>query len=134
MAASPPAPRPMSAAARQPAGKLFARARRKIPDAVDRLITKATRAPKNRSNNQPTPTRPSRLEPPSIDAHSAAPLAVIPRSVNKADIWVIAPFMLIELTHRTATIIQKAKERRPCCHVIPECATGADWGWSRPRL
>jgi len=28
--------------------------------------------------------------------------------------------MLIELTKRIAVIIQKEKERKPLCHVIPE--------------
>jgi hypothetical protein len=47
MAASPPAPTPIRAAASQPRGKLLARARRKIPVAVIRLIASATRSPKN---------------------------------------------------------------------------------------
>src|SRR5947209_16567591 len=116
---------PISAAATQPSGKLFARASRKTPDAVLNVITNATRAPKNRSSNQPTPIRPSTLDPPNTDAHSAAPPAVIPLSVSNADICVIAPFMLIELTQRTATMIQKGNDRTPCNHVNPDCATGA---------
>src|SRR5260370_23863789 len=114
----------MSAAATQPGGKLFARPSRKMPAAVIRFTARATRAPNNRSSSQPTPILPTKLEPPSIDAHHAAFLGVIPRSVSNADRCVIAPFMLMELTKRTATIIQKAGERRPYCHVIPECETG----------
>jgi len=85
MAASPPAPMPMSAAARQPAGKLFARARSKMPSAVVRFITRATRGPKNQSSSHPTMILPSRLDPPSMDAHSAAFLVVRPRSVSNAE-------------------------------------------------
>jgi hypothetical protein len=66
MAASPPAPTPMSAAARQPAGKLVARASRKMPSAVIRFIASATRGPKNRSSSHPTTILPSRLDPPRI--------------------------------------------------------------------
>jgi hypothetical protein len=66
MAASPPAPTPMSAAARQPAGKLVARASRKMPSAVIRFIASATRGPKNRSSSHPTTILPSGLDPPRI--------------------------------------------------------------------
>jgi hypothetical protein len=55
-----------------------------------------------------------------MEAHHAASPGVIPRSVSNADKCVIAPFMLIELTKRTATMIQKASERVPCCQVTPE--------------
>jgi hypothetical protein len=99
MAASPPAPIPMSAAAMHPKGKLLAHASRKIPAAVVRFTTSATRAPKNRScSPQPTTILPSRLEPPSMDAHNAASLGVIPRSVSNADSCVIAPFILDKLS------------------------------------
>src|SRR5580704_15780590 len=105
----------MSAAAKDPAAKPFARASRKMPAAVTKLTPKATRAPKNRSSSQPVPILPRTLEPPSMDAHNAASRGVIPRSVSKADRCVMAPFMLMELMKRTETMIQKTKVRMPCC-------------------
>src|SRR5260370_25315719 len=74
-----------------------------------------------------------KVEPRRSDAHKAGFVDVIPRSVSNADRCVIAPFMLIELTKRTVTMIQKAGERSPCCHVIPECETGPDSRLTRPR-
>src|SRR5215472_14965817 len=98
---------PINAAAKQPAGKLPARARRKTPSAVSKLIPRATRGPKKRSSSQPTTTLPSRLDPPSTDAHKAAVLGVIPRSVSNVKRCVMAPFMLMELTNKIAVTIQK---------------------------
>ena len=79
-----------------------------MPDAVERVITKATPRPEKPVQQPAYPNPPDRLKPPSMLAHSATPLAIMPRSVSKADICVMTPFMLIELAHRTATIIRRA--------------------------
>src|SRR5215813_3993702 len=98
-----------------------------------RFLPNATCGPKNRSSSHPPRILPSRLDPPSMDEHSAAFPAVRPRSVSSADRCGIAPFMLIELTKGIAVIIQKAKDRRPCCHVIPEWVTGLELCPIAPR-
>ena len=109
MAASPPAPMPMRVAAKAPAAKLSGAREQKHPRGGDQGYDEGDAAPKKRSKSQPTPILPRMLEPPRMEAHSAASAGVIPRSVSNADIWVIAPFMLIELdAQSTATIIQKA--------------------------
>ena len=105
-------PMPISAAPSDPTSSDRAPESRNTPRAEIASSQKETRGAKKRSSSHPVPIRPSRLAAPMIDTANAPPLVDTPRSVSSAAKCVMAPFWLMEL-RTTATITQKARERRP---------------------